>query len=128
MFCPKCRAEYIPGYTRCSDCRVPLVDQLPPQSKRERQPRPPDSLVTVLATGDFSLMAIAKSLLQSAGIPFTTQGEGIQTLFGAGCIGTGFNLITGPAKLQVAASDALEAREILADLIADLIADQNAQA
>ena len=29
MFCPKCRAEYRPGFTRCSDCDVPLVERLP---------------------------------------------------------------------------------------------------
>jgi hypothetical protein len=29
MFCPVCRAEYLPGPTECSDCRVPLVEALP---------------------------------------------------------------------------------------------------
>ena len=29
MFCPECRAEYRPGFTRCSDCDVPLVERLP---------------------------------------------------------------------------------------------------
>ncbi len=118
MYCPKCRAEYVPGCTRCSDCMVPLVEQLPPEPKLGRRSGLPAPLVTVLATGDPGLMAIAKSLLQSAEIPFMVQGEGIQDLFGAGCFGTGFNLITGPAKLQVAAGDADEARELLADLLA----------
>jgi hypothetical protein len=30
MLCPKCRAEYRPGFTRCSDCDVELVEELPP--------------------------------------------------------------------------------------------------
>jgi hypothetical protein len=29
MFCPKCRCEYRPGFTRCADCDVPLVEELP---------------------------------------------------------------------------------------------------
>ena len=28
MFCPECRAEYRPGFTRCSDCDVDLVQEL----------------------------------------------------------------------------------------------------
>ena len=26
MICPQCYAEYRPGYTTCSDCKVPLVE------------------------------------------------------------------------------------------------------
>lgn len=29
MFCPKCKVEYRPGFTRCSDCGVDLVEELP---------------------------------------------------------------------------------------------------
>jgi hypothetical protein len=29
MFCPQCKAEYRPGFTRCSDCSVDLVERLP---------------------------------------------------------------------------------------------------
>lgn len=29
MFCPVCRAEYRPGFTRCTDCDVDLVAELP---------------------------------------------------------------------------------------------------
>lgn len=28
MFCPACKAEYRPGYVRCSDCGVDLVEKL----------------------------------------------------------------------------------------------------
>jgi hypothetical protein len=28
MFCPQCRAEYLPHVYRCSDCDVPLVERL----------------------------------------------------------------------------------------------------
>ncbi|PKM72628.1 MAG: hypothetical protein CVU91_09620 [Firmicutes bacterium HGW-Firmicutes-16] len=29
MFCPKCKSEYIEGYTHCKKCDVDLVDELP---------------------------------------------------------------------------------------------------
>jgi hypothetical protein len=28
-FCPNCRVEYRPGFSRCTDCEVDLVDGLP---------------------------------------------------------------------------------------------------
>jgi len=34
MFCPQCKAEYRPGFSRCSDCEVDLVDILPVESYR----------------------------------------------------------------------------------------------
>jgi hypothetical protein len=30
MFCPQCKAEYLPGVARCSDCDVDLVEALSP--------------------------------------------------------------------------------------------------
>lgn len=42
MFCPECRTEYRPGFTRCSDCDVDLVHEIPERdtdarkSKRKR--------------------------------------------------------------------------------------------
>jgi hypothetical protein len=30
MFCPQCRVEYRPGFARCSDCEVDLVEELTP--------------------------------------------------------------------------------------------------
>lgn len=29
MFCPQCKAEYRPGFTRCTDCEENLVERLP---------------------------------------------------------------------------------------------------
>jgi len=72
--------------------------------------------VTVLETGDPGLLAVAKSLLEDAGIPYFAKGEAIQNLFGAGTFGTGFNVVTGPVELQVAECDAAQAHALLIDL------------
>jgi hypothetical protein len=34
MICPQCKAEYRPGFSRCSDCGVDLVYELPPLGSR----------------------------------------------------------------------------------------------
>ena len=34
-FCPNCKAEYVAGITRCSDCDLPLVDHLPEEQHVE---------------------------------------------------------------------------------------------
>lgn len=74
-----------------------------------------DEPVTVLETSDPALLAVAKSLLEEADIPYFAKGEGIQDLFGAGRL-TGFNPITGPVELQVSAEDAADAHAALVDL------------
>lgn len=108
MFCPVCGDEYQPGFTRCSQCNADLVEQLP------SAPEPaPFELTTVLETGDQSLVAVAKSVLDSAGIPCVARNERLQNLFGWGSIGTGFNAAMGPIRLQVLKEDEEVARELL---------------
>jgi hypothetical protein len=71
--------------------------------------------VTVLASSDPALIAVAKSLLEDAEIPFVATGESIQDLFGLGRIG-GFNPLVGPVKIRVPRTFEEEARRILADI------------
>lgn len=37
MFCPECRAEYRPGFSRCPDCDVDLVHEMHEQDTRVRK-------------------------------------------------------------------------------------------
>jgi hypothetical protein len=78
----------------------------------------PLRLVTAIASGDSGLIAIAKSLLQAAGIPYVTCGEGVQDLFGWGRIVGTYNFVTGPIELRVSSDDADDAKTLLKDLIA----------
>ena len=75
-------------------------------------------LVTVFASPDVALFALAKAALEEAGIRYVTQAEGLQDLFGLGRLGSGYNLITGAPRIRVRAADAERAREILAELTA----------
>jgi len=74
VYCPQCLVEYRDGFTECSDCHVALLVGSPP-------PEPPSSfdptldLVVVLATNDQIQLAMAKGLLEDAGIPFFVLGQ-----------------------------------------------------
>ncbi len=109
MYCPVCGDEYQPGFTRCADCDVALTEKPPEQPP----PAPPFELVTVLETGDQSLVAVARSVLEGAGIPCIARNERLQNLFGWGTIGTGYSVSMGPIRVQVLREDEEVAKELL---------------
>ncbi len=112
MFCPQCRSEYRAEFTRCESCDMALVAALPPAAG---DPSHRD-LVTAFETGDPGLLAMAHSILDESQIPYLTQGEGIQDLFGLGRLGTGFSILTGPVHIQVERERESEVRALLAGL------------
>src|SRR5215467_5366461 len=72
MFCPQCRAEYRTGFYKCSDCDIPLVDQLPadrPVIDRQASSETDHPQLVVLRTFPTVIEAdLAKSALDSVGI------------------------------------------------------------
>jgi len=93
---------------------VPLVQQ---SAEKKPSPGDPDvELATVFESANPALIALARSLLDSAGIEFSTRGDMLQDLFGWGRFPGGVNLLTGPVTFLVRAEDAREARSILEDL------------
>ena len=75
-----------------------------------------EKLVTVFATGNHGIIALAKSMLDDAGIQYYAKNERTEDLIGIGVIGTGYNPIIGPVELQVIESDAEEAKKLLEEL------------
>ena len=73
-------------------------------------------LVTVFETGDPALVALAKSLLDSAGIEFAAKGDALQDILGLGRFPAGANLLAGPVTFEVLAGDAERAKSLLSDL------------
>lgn len=109
MICPTCGAEYQPGFTRCSECLVDLVEPGAPADPAARQPQEGFlKPVCVYRASQRGRLPLAESLLQSAGIPFVASGEHLQQL-------TGLDVF-GPAELYVDASDAEDALAVLGDL------------
>src|SRR5207248_1896733 len=75
VLCPQCGAQYREGFMECSDCRIPLVAEMPHERKASVDPDPDLELVTVLESGDRLMIAAATSLLEEAGIPFCLLGD-----------------------------------------------------
>jgi putative signal transducing protein len=110
MFCPKCGNEFSRHVMVCADCDVDTVDRLPGPD-----PTPDVAVVSVFATGDAGVIALARSLLEGEEIEYFVRGDGLQDLFGLGRL-TGFSYAVGPAEFWVRADDAERARELLEDL------------
>ena len=110
MHCPQCRVEYRDGFTECSDCHVPLVSG----TAAPDAPDPGDptiGLVIVLETSDRIQLAMAKGLLEDAGIPLIVRGE-IATL-----VQEVDEFLHKRVRLQVARDREAEARELLEPLL-----------
>ncbi len=111
----------------CPHCGVPFY-----QSNRQKRKEPeicpickksvhyldqfyPVRFVTIYVPNNESERMAAQAILKSANIQFFCKNFTVQNLFGAGQIGTGFNIVTGPIQIQVPEEDAEEARELLND-------------
>ena len=112
MHCPRCRTEYEQGITRCAGCDVVLLEGPPPAAHDEAEWV---DLVTVLETGDPSLLMVAKSLLDVEKVPSFVEGQGVYEGLGAGRIAEN-DIPMGPGRLRVHPDDAQAARELLASL------------
>jgi Putative prokaryotic signal transducing protein len=100
MYCPNCRSEYRPGFTRCKDWDVALVAELGPEEEPEFV-----DLVEVLSIADAGQVSLIKSILEAEEIPYLSQGEN-------------FNLGRNIAVRFLVPRDYLaQAREILVDFL-----------
>lgn len=106
MFCPNCHTEYLEGYQTCADCGADLVPELlPRQDNQSREPMPLGGPVPVYESYILPNIALAKSILDGAGINFITQNEVVDAY-----------IVGGPAIIQVGSDDAEHARELLSGL------------
>ena len=111
MYCPECRMEYREGSTECSDCRVPLLPGSAPAEADAKAPFNPDmDLVVVLETNEPFEVALAKGLLEEAGIPFFVLDQ-ITTL-----VNDVNPMLRKWVRVQVARDRQAEARELLASM------------
>ena len=78
MFCPRCKAEYRPGFTRCNECGLPLVYRLSvvPQQISETDPE-----LVVVRTYNNKLDAdVARMTLEAAGIESILRSDGVSVI------------------------------------------------
>ncbi|HUL44514.1 MAG TPA: hypothetical protein VLY03_09170 [Bacteroidota bacterium] len=80
MFCPKCRYEYRKGFTICTDCNIPLVEELA-EANEESEVLTDTRFVEVLSTYDQSDIAQVKGILDAEKISYYVQAEMSSYLF-----------------------------------------------
>jgi len=115
VYCPQCQAEYRDGFAECSDCHVPLLAGAPPE---EPDPFDPNlDLVVVLETNDRVQLALARGLLEDAGIPLYVLGQIANLIQDVDAF------LHKWVRLQVPRDREAEAREILAAMAARPLGD-----
>jgi hypothetical protein len=71
MFCPQCRVEYRPGFTRCTDCDVDLVTVLP-------QAEEPTLKAPLIASGSLQILWEGEDLALFENLLDTLEAAGIR--------------------------------------------------
>jgi hypothetical protein len=105
MFCPKCRTEFRKGFAACSDCEIPLVDELPPETSPEPEAkREYVDYVHLLSTYNLADIALIKSVLDGEDIIYYFQGESFTYL------------MVQPTKLLVSKDDLERAKELINEM------------
>lgn len=114
-------AEYRADVEACADCGTPLVA---PTWATEEPAEERIEMRRIDEPIDPALAPVAVAMLEEAGIRHELAGEGVQDLFGAGRLGTGWNVLTGPVRFRVEASRVDEARRIVEAARSAEIADE----
>ena len=105
MFCPKCKAQYRPGFFECPDCGVTLVHESPDPPSPDQEDKEAADLVEVYSTYNQADLVLIKALLDGEGIVYHFRGE----LFG------GSGVFITPAALFVAQRDAEAVKALIRD-------------
>jgi hypothetical protein len=84
MFCPQCKAEYLQGVRRCSDCDVNLVESLPGSQRDPGAELSDADLRTVWVGQDQEEFGAVCAQLNAAKIPFRVNQRGREFLTGLG--------------------------------------------
>jgi hypothetical protein len=74
MYCPKCRAEYLPHHTECTDCGVKLQAGQPPPAPPHHSIFDSDD-VTLIVTANAETIRKTKLALETARIGYYTTGD-----------------------------------------------------
>jgi len=123
MFCPECGAEYRPGFSECAECRVYLVASLPegwtPTGPVRPVPTPDVKLIPVFKTTDVTLLPIVRSLLDSAGVRYSIQGEEALGLLPVGAMGSNVSRASLGATIYVTELDASSVKHLLSEIESD---------
>src|SRR5580698_4612893 len=82
MFCPDCKAEYRPGFTRCSDCGLDLVEHLEQTNIHSNNPELSDTPELLWTGTDAATRDAIIDALETAEIPYHERGDNVGSLPG----------------------------------------------
>jgi hypothetical protein len=108
MFCPRCKAEYREGFSRCADCNVDLVPELSPEPEPSAEDVEYIDFIKIITFSSRHEAELAKGLLSINGINAVIFGDD------AGGIQPGLSFSTG-VQLLVKEEDIEKAERILHD-------------
>lgn len=123
--CPHCGVPFYQSHRRRR--KEPEVCPICKKNIHHLDPFSPVRFVTVYVPNNETEHMAAQAILKSANIQFFSKNFTVQHLFGAGQIGTGYNIVTGPIQIQVPEEDAEEARELLNDYFSRWYGDNDIQ-
>jgi len=103
MFCPKCKSEYRKGITKCPECNVDLVDELPPEPKIQYKYKQFQEVLRTYNAGDVILI---KSILDAEKIDYFFLGENFLYV----------RPMVEPARLMVRITEIQKVKDLLKDL------------
>ena len=82
MFCPDCKAEYRPGFTRCSDCDAALVERLEETEIHTNKPEPSGAAELLWTGTDTQTRDEIIDALETAKISYHTRTDKVGSLPG----------------------------------------------
>lgn len=107
VWCPKCGAEYRPGFTTCADCRVALVDDRPvPTPPPDAAPHPDRRFVELVRVPALEARMTVNRLRASGA---QTADMGAEPVYGSISFAEG-------VRIYVAEDELALARQILSEL------------
>jgi hypothetical protein len=113
VICPNCKREFEKDIYDCSECFIPLVKSIDEDG----------DAVVILRTGSKPEVAILKSILDDAQIPYATKGEDLQDIIGLGSLGPRVNYAAGYIELIVNKSSLEEVVNLLRAMQQDVCED-----
>jgi hypothetical protein len=108
MFCPKCKAEYREGFSRCADCDVDLVPELSPDTEPSAEYIEYTDFIKIITFSSRHEAELAKGHLSINDINAVIFGDD------AGGTQPGLSFSTG-VQLSVRQEDVEKAKRILHD-------------
>lgn len=99
MICPKCKAEYREGFTKCADCGIDLIPELPPEPSAV----PKKGFVDFVPIRRYSNRYdadLARSFLIANGVNALTSSDDCGGLYPSASLGIGIRLLVDKENLE----------------------------